>query len=154
MNFDDIYKEYYHIILNFCYFKLNNRELAEDCTQEVFLALAKKMHTLRLDTNIAAWLYKAAKIEILRCNKKHKHNISLDEIDDIPQEIVESQGIFDDIITEDEYQTLNDFFVNGEDVKKLAVDRKLSLSAMYQKINRIKQKVIQSQDKLHNFLKK
>lgn len=61
LSFDNIFKEYYEKILNFCYAKIGDRQLAEDCAQEVFLALSKKMHSLRLDTNIAAWLYGAAK---------------------------------------------------------------------------------------------
>lgn len=154
MDFDDIYKEYYHRILNYCYLKLNNRELAEDCTQEVFLALSKKMHSLRLDTHVGAWLYKAAEIEVLRCYKKQKNDISIDELEDVPQENNEPQGIFEDILTEDEYMTLNDYYVNGEDVKKMSADRNLSTSAMYQRISRIKNKIIQNSDKLHNLLKK
>lgn len=154
LNFDDIYREYYHRILNFCYLKLNNRELAEDCTQEVFLALSKKMHSLRLDTNVGAWLYKAAKIEVLHCYKKRKNVISLDELEDIPQENNDPQGVFDDILTEDEYNTLNEYYINGEDIKKMSAERNLSTSAMYQRIQRLKQKIIQSSDKLHNFLKR
>ena len=153
LNFDDIYREYYHKILNYCYLKLNNRELAEDCTQEVFVALAKKMHTLRLDTHVGAWLYKAAKMEVLRCYKKLKNDISLDELEDIPQENNDQQGVFEDIHTDDEYNTLTEYYVNGEDVKKMSEDRNLSTSAMYQRIQRIKQKIIQSSDKLHNLLR-
>lgn len=54
MNFDDIFRENYEKILNFCYVNVGDKQLAEDCTQEVFLALSKKMHSLRLDTNITA----------------------------------------------------------------------------------------------------
>lgn len=67
MDFDNIFREYYEKILNFCYAKIGDKQLAEDCTQEVFLALSKKMCSLRLDTNITAWLYGAAKNEIKRC---------------------------------------------------------------------------------------
>ena len=43
MNFDDIFRENYEKILNFCYLNVGDKQLAEDCTQEVFLALSKKM---------------------------------------------------------------------------------------------------------------
>ncbi len=127
MNFDDIYKEYYHKILNFCYLKLNDRQLAEDCTQEVFLAFSRKMHSLRLDTNLGAWLYKAAKIEILRCHKKHRNNISLEELEDTPQEENTPEGAFENILTEEEYKILNECYIIGEDVKKMSADRNLSV---------------------------
>lgn len=154
LNSNEVYKKYYCQILNYCYAKLSNRQLAEDCTQEVFLALSRKMHSLKLNSNVAAWLYTAAKFEINRCYRKNKGDISLDDTEEILQEESEPQGIFDDILTEDEYILMNDYYVNGEDVKKLSSDRKLSSSAMYQKINRIKQKIIQNADKLHNLLHK
>lgn len=154
LKFDDIYKEYYHKILNYCYLKLNSRELAEDCTQEVFLALYRKMHKLKLDTNVEAWLYKAAKLEILRCYKKQDNHISFDELDDIPEKNNEPMNLFDDIITEDERRTLNEYYIDNEDIKKMSADRNLSEYAMYQRIHRIKQKIQCNTDKLHNLLKK
>ena len=154
LNFDDIYKEYYHKILDYCYLKLNSQELAEDCTQEVFLALSKKMHKLKLDTNVGAWLYKSAKIEILRCYKKRHNDISIDELDDIPEKNNETMNMFDNIITEDEYQTLNEYYINKEDIKNMSAKRNVSESAMYQRIHRIKQKIQCNADKLYNLLKK
>lgn len=128
--------------------------MAEDCTQEVFLALSKKMHKLKLDTNVEIWLYKSAKIEILRCYKKRHDDISIDELDDIPEEKNENAGILDNIITEDEYQTLNEYYINKQDVKEMSADRNISEPAMYQRIHRIKQKIYKNADKLHNLLKK
>lgn len=153
MNFDNIFKEYYEKILNFCYAKIGDKQLAEDCTQEVFLALSKKMHSLRLDTNIAAWLYGTAKNEIKHCLRKNKQNdISLNDLAEIPQE--KNHGLFEEIVTEEEYHVLREYYLNGEDISKLAADKKLSVTAMYQRINRIKQKIIKNSDKLHNILKK
>lgn len=139
MDFNDIFREYYEKILNFCYAKIGNRQLAEDCVQEVFLALSRKMHSLRLDTNIAAWLYGAAKNEIKRC---------------IPQSGKENERLFEDIISDEEYGILKDYYLDGEDISKLAADRRVSNSAMYQRIHRIKQKILESSDKLHNLSKK
>ncbi len=153
MNFDNIFKEYYEKILNFCYAKIGDKQLAEDCTQEVFLALSKKMHSLRLDTNIAAWLYGTDKNEIKHCLRKNKQNdISLNDLAEIPQE--ENHGLFEEIVTEEEYHVLREYYLNGEDISKLAADKKLSVTAMYQRIHRIKQKIIKNSDKLHNILKK
>lgn len=154
MNYNNIFTEYYEKILNFCYVKTGSRELAEECAQEVFLALAKKMHILRLDTNVAAWLYGAAKKEIKRCFRKNKIScISLDELEEIPQDSEGFDGRFDDILTDDEYSILEKFYVKGEDISKLAAEYSLSESAMYQRIHRLKQKIIDNSDKLHNYLK-
>lgn len=155
MNYNNIFTEYYEKILNFCYLKIGNRQLAEDCTQEVFLALSKKMHMLRLDTDIAAWLYGVAKNEIKYCLRKNKgDNISLDDLLEVPQDTKKQSGLFEKIVTDEEYSVLENFYVDGEDVSKLAADNKLSVSAMYQRIHRIKQKIINNSDKLHNILKK
>lgn len=155
MDFDDIFREYYEKILNFCYAKIGDKQLAEDCTQEVFLALSKKMHSLRLDTKINAWLYAAARNEIKKCRRKNKQNgIPLDDLAEIPQETNENSGTLEEILTAEEYRVLEEYYLNGEDISKLAADRKLSVKAMYQRIYRIKQKIIKNSDKLHNILKK
>lgn len=155
MNFDNIFKEYYEKILNFCYVKIGDKQLAEDCTQEVFLAFSKKMHSLRLDTNISAWLYGAAKNEIKRCLRKNKrNNVPIDDLAAIPQEINENSGMLEEILTTEEYLVLEEYYLNGEDISKLADDKNLSVKAMYQRIHRIKQKIIKNSDKLHNILKK
>lgn len=153
MNFDDIFRENYEKILNFCYVNVGDKQLAEDCTQEVFLALSKKMHSLRLDTNITAWLYGTAKNEIKKCNRKNRRDsVSLDDLAEIPQKSNGNSGVFDEILTAKEYHVLEEYYLNGEDISKLATDRNLSVSAMYQRIHRIKQK-IRNSHKLHKFLK-
>ena len=158
MNFDDIFRKYYEKILNFCYAKIGDNQLAEDCTQDVFFVLSKKMHKLRLNTNINAWLYEVAKNEIKKCQRKNRqNNISLDDLNDlaeIPQKPQENISLINEIVTDEEYNILKDYYLNGEDISKLAKDKKISVSAMYQRIHRIKQKIIKNSDKLHNILKK
>lgn len=155
MNFDDIFREYYEKILNFCYVKIEDKQLAEDCTQEVFLALSKKMNKLKLNTNISAWLYGVAKNEIKQCLRKNKKdNVSIDDLAELPQKTQENIGLLDEIITTEEYSILENYYLNDEDISKLAKDKKMSVSAMYQRIHRIKQKIIKNSNKLHNILKK
>lgn len=132
MDFDNIFKEYYEKILNFCYAKIGDKQLAEDCTQEVFLALSKKMHSLRLDTNITSWLYGAAKNEIKKCHRKNKQDdVSLDDLAAISQESNENSGTLEEILTAEEYHVLEEYYLNGEDMSKLAADKNLSVKAMY-----------------------
>lgn len=110
---------------------------------------------MKLDTDIAAWLYGTAKNEIKQCLRKNKHdNVSVDDLTELPQKTQENTGLFDEVITDDEYSTLENYYLNGEDVSKLAEDKKISVSAMYQRIHRIKQKIIENADKLHNLMNK
>lgn len=113
------------------------------------------MHKLKLDTNITAWLYGTAKNEIKQCFRKNKKdNISIDDLSEIPQKMSENIELFNEIVTDEEYIILENYYLNSEDISKLAEDTKISVSAMYQRIHRIKQKIIKNSDKLHNILKK
>lgn len=113
------------------------------------------MHSLRLDTNITSWLYGAAKNEIKKCHRKNKQDdVSLDDLAAIPQESNENSDTLEEILTAEEYHVLEEYYLNGEDMSKLAADKNLSVKAMYQRIHRIKQKIIKNSDKLHNILKK
>lgn len=122
--------------------------------KKFFLYFQRKCK-LKLDTDIAAWLYGTAKNEIKQCLRKNKHdNVSVDDLTELPQKTQENTGLFDEVITDDEYSTLENYYLNGEDVSKLAEDKKISVSAMYQRIHRIKQKIIENSDKLHNLMNK
>ena len=59
--YDEIVNRYYHVILNYCKYKLNgNYAAAEDVTQEVFLTLYRKINRLKISENIKLWLYRTA----------------------------------------------------------------------------------------------
>lgn len=95
------------------------------------------------------------KNEIKRCLRKNKKdNVSIDEWTEIPQDSHKNSGMLDEIVTAEEYNVLEEYYLDGEDISKLAADKKLSVKAMYQRIHRIKQKIIKNSDKLHNILKK
>lgn len=157
MNFDDIYREYYQKIFNYCYAKLNDYKIAEDCTQDIFLALSKKMGKLKLNTNISAWLYKAAKLQVKYYYRKNKGDISLDSMENsenISADESHNEGIFDEILSAEEYKMLNDYYIAGEDIDKMTAEMNISKASLYQRIRRAKQKIIKNSDKLHNLLKK
>lgn len=154
MNFDDIYKQYAKRIFNFCYIHLHDKGLAEDCTQEVFFVLSRKIDTIRPDANIAAWLYSTAKFVLRRCGEKKKDIVSIEEIGDIPDESTENAGIFNDILTEEEYLIMTRYYVDGEDIDKLSAENNTSANTMYQRISRLKNKIRKNVDKIHNFTKK
>lgn len=157
MNFDDIYREYFGRIMSYCYAKLKDRKLAEDCAQDVFLAFHKKMPHLKLTVNIEAWLYKAAKFQIMTYNRKQKNDISLETLteEQLPysEDAQTEENFFDGIITDEEYKTLSDFYISGESIETIAKSNRLSANGAYQRIRRIKQKILQNADKLHKHFK-
>jgi RNA polymerase sigma-70 factor (ECF subfamily) len=59
--FNDIVRQYYGKIRSYCdYFLGGNRQAAEDCTQDIFVILYKRMDTLNNYEKIGGWLYKTA----------------------------------------------------------------------------------------------
>ncbi len=124
------------------------------CFKQLFLILHKKMDKLKLSTNVLAWLYKTASLEIKNYSRKNKETVSIELISETEIETQTGIKILGDIITDDEYELLNDYYVAGEDAIKLANERKISKTALYQRIQRIKTKIFKSKDKLHNLLNK
>jgi RNA polymerase sigma-70 factor (ECF subfamily) len=59
--FNGIVRQYYGKILAYCaYFLGGDRQAAEDCTQDVFVVLYKRMGALNNYGKIGGWLYKTA----------------------------------------------------------------------------------------------
>lgn len=150
--------KYCQQIFNYCYYKLNDYQAAEDCTQEIFLDFSRKMNRLKLTTNVAGWLYAAAKIQIKRYYKK-KHKEIINEVTEQTELYVDIfanvyTGILDNIITEDELKLLNHYYISGESAEWIAKKYNISMDALYQRVRRIKQKIINNSDELHNFIKR
>lgn len=153
MKFEDVYREYYRMIFNYCFAKLNDYKYAEECTDDVFLAFFNKIHKLRLTENVPAWLYKAAKFQLKKYYRMKRDDVSLElsEEKETDPHIIES-SIFNDIINDDEIKLLTDYYISGESINKIASDRGMTESAAYQKISRIRRKIIKNAEKLKKFL--
>ena len=60
MEFQSIYKEYYQKILRYLNRTLNDRELAEDYTQEVFIRVNNGLDSFEGRSALSTWIYKIA----------------------------------------------------------------------------------------------
>lgn len=149
-----IINEYYDKVYNFCFANLNrNKQAAEDCTQETFLTFFSKRNKLEFTENIHRWLYKTAKKVIKAYMRKNKQ-IFID-IDNVSDEIVSEEKAFRekseafDCLSEEEMELLNIYY-NYEygDRKKLAEEKGLTQSALYNKVYRIRQKLSKEHNKL------
>lgn len=58
-------RQYYNEIFKYCLYKLNNKEDAEDATQDTFYTFSQKGHLLE-HRHIKAWLYVVARYSVLR----------------------------------------------------------------------------------------
>ena len=71
--FQQIYSDYYEKIYAFLFFKVNNKELAEDLTSDVFVSVYKNLH--RYDASksfISTWLYAIAYTQLKNYYKSRK----------------------------------------------------------------------------------
>ena len=111
---------------------------AEDCTQEVFLILLKKLPKLIRQDELGAWLYRTADIVMKNYRKKNPETTDIDSIPEIPEEIV-SESILDNLT--DEERHLLTLYYSGADKIQLARSFGMTLKALYTRIMRIKNKL-------------
>lgn len=77
--FLDAYDKYADDIYRHCYFRVYNKELAEDLTQETFIKTWKYFSAGKDIKNIKSFLYKVA-VNLIIDNSRKKKNIYLDDI--------------------------------------------------------------------------
>lgn len=77
MEFKDIYNEYAPKIFRFCLGYINDRDKAQDITQETFLAVWQHLKDFRGDAGIGTWIFKIASNKCLRLidNEKRQQAI-------------------------------------------------------------------------------
>lgn len=139
-----LYREYYKTIFQYCRVRLNGDiHAAEDCTQEVFLALHKKLqHLVRLDS-ILPWLYRAADREIKAYRRKHPETVDIDGIPE-PAESEQVDSPLD--ILDDEERRIAELYYGGADKYALSQSLGITLDALYQRMHRIRQKLKEYMD--------
>lgn len=77
--FRGLYENYSSRVLNFAFKMLSNREEAEDVTQETFIAVWRKIHSLKADSRFEAWLFRIARNFIYqRYRLKGNEGVSLE----------------------------------------------------------------------------
>lgn len=139
----EIVEEYYDSIKKYCFYKLHNDNLAEDCTQEVFLILIKKKTVLINTDRIYSWLLKVADKVIKNQLRKNKKECSLDDVSEIEDRTHETSDVFD-VLSDDEYKLLSDYYNSDSQGKiELAEQNGLTMNQLYKKIHAIKEKIRQ-----------
>ena len=71
-NIETIWKEYHHKLFGFIRKRVNDKFIAEDILQDVFIKILNKIDTLREDSKIQNWLYQLTRnaiIDYYRVNK-------------------------------------------------------------------------------------
>jgi len=74
----EIYDAYGDLLFRYCYVRLNDREAAQDCVQEVLICVWKGIQAFEYRNDIAllAWLYKIANNIVVSYVRKRKRTYS------------------------------------------------------------------------------
>ena len=148
-----IINRYYDTVYNLCFARLNrNRQAAEDCTQETFLTFFSKRGKLEFTDNIQLWLYRTAEKVIKSYIRRNKQIlIDVDEVADkliSEEQSFEEQSVAFDGLREEEKELLTIYYdyEYGERIR-LAEEKGLTQSALYNRVYRIKQKLYKEYNK-------
>jgi RNA polymerase sigma-70 factor (ECF subfamily) len=66
MTFEEIYREYAAKIYRLCMAYVNDRDMAQDLTQDTFATVWEKLATFRNESAIGTWVYRIATNKCLR----------------------------------------------------------------------------------------
>lgn len=141
-------KEQYEKIYTFCYFKVKNRDLAEDITQETFLKYFETTEYLEKGKKLA-FLYTIARNLCTDYFRKNRHTENLDDLfelsdenaDDVETAIVVRTAVLRLSIEEQEIVLLR--FTNELSIGEIAEYFGISRFALYRKIGVIEKKLKQ-----------
>jgi len=157
LNYENTYEEitrrYYQAIYNYCQVRLKDGYAAEDCTQDVFLLLYRKMNKLKLSENIRAWLYRTADRIIKNYRKNQSKDISIDndETNDLSITDKYNEDVpFENVLNSDERKLITAYYIDGIDIKALSKMFGKNEGAIYKRLQRIKRKIEESMHKTDN----
>ncbi len=146
--YDSLVKQYYEIIFRYSKTRLQNDHFAaEECTQDVFMLLYRKINKLNLEDNIKGWLYASADRIIrnyLKRNRKRieMESVPLDSVYDLPVAESEDHSEYFQALSDSEFDLLKRYYSSDTQERyMLAQQLGISMDALYQRIRTIKKKV-------------
>ncbi len=98
---EENYKKYSKLVFNYLYSLTNNKELAEELTQETFYRAIKGINSFRNECSIGVWFCQIAKNQWKNYLKKEKRK-KIVSIEDSIDEIDIEKDIIDHIYSKDQ----------------------------------------------------
>ena len=115
VDFEKVYQEYFSKIYNFMFYKVLNKEIAEDLTSEFFIKLLTKLNTFdESKANFNTWLYTVARNSVIDYFRSHKIETSIDDQDN-PIELATDYELEENIIESDDRKALYEALVKVDD---------------------------------------
>jgi RNA polymerase sigma-70 factor (ECF subfamily) len=72
MEFEQLYKSYWHKVFRLCMGYVNDYDIAQDMAQDTFIIVWQKLHTFRNESAIGTWIFRIASNNCLRQIDKEK----------------------------------------------------------------------------------
>jgi len=156
--FTQIYNEYKSPIYKMCLVKLKDKDSAEDCMQNAFMVLYKKMLSGEEIKNPRTFLYKTSGNFVLKSfEEKTKSNNRIVPISDYEDKLVDEQNKMDSnidyemlnkqlntILTPDEQQLLTYKYIYDFTIEETAKRLNISKTAAAKRLQRLREKIKQS----------
>lgn len=154
--YQQLVKQFSRPVLNTCIYLLQNKEEAEDTTQEIFVSVYQSIHFFKGDSKLSTWIYRIAINkcqELIRYKKRKKRfgihvsilnpiiNIKSDAPDEVLHKDERREIFFKALNLLPENQQIAYTLHNMEDLsyQEIAESMEMSLSAVESLIFRAKQ---------------
>ena len=145
---DTIIEENYGTVFRYCVSRLDGDiPAAEDCTQEVFFLMYKRIRELDLTKSILPWLYRTADHVMQTYRRKNPVHEDLEKIPEPIDETAFQESVLDALDEKEKALILS--YYSGEEKGRIAQSRGMTIPALYKQISRIKQKLLKILGKQH-----
>ena len=115
VEFEKVYEEYFSKIYNFMFYKVLNKEIAEDLTSEFFIKLLTKLNTFdESKAKLNTWLYTVARNSVIDYFRSHKVETSIDDQDN-PIELPVNYELEKELIENEDRKALYEVLVKVDD---------------------------------------
>jgi RNA polymerase sigma-70 factor (ECF subfamily) len=91
--FAEIYDYFSEKIYRFIYFRVGHKEVAEDILADTFVKAWQKINQINSPLALSAWLYQIARNNIIDYYRVRKETVSLDEVSDSLEDLVNPADI-------------------------------------------------------------
>ncbi len=153
--FTQLYNQYKSPIFKMCLVKLKDSDSAEDCMQNAFMVLYKKMLAGEEIENPRAFLYKTSGNFVLKCfDEKTKHNQRMVPIYDYEDKLIDDNNKIysnmdyealnkqlNDVLNPDEQQLLKYKYIYDYTIEETAKKLNISKTAAAKRLQRLRTKI-------------
>jgi len=130
--FAELYDAYMERVYRYVYYRVSDRQTAEDITSQVFLRAWEHIRKYRLDGSFLAWLYTIARNAVIDNYRTRKPVVSLDDAvpvaskaappDEVAELRVESESVKQAMrnLTDEQHHVLTLKFIGGYSTEEIA----------------------------------